>query len=191
MKAQPKTPLSEFLAKSRSRYLLMCVRQTPGRQVSFTLAEFRHWLTDKLAGAQGTARCLYCNAVVNIHTLQIDHRLPLAQGGSSELSNLAISCKCCNAQKGAMRAQAFIYLQLMVNNPAIFNEFDRDDLLGRLQSQLKLALAAQKTRASRVPSNTDWENLRPDGTQHRSKQSSKTIRIVPHIRQPRKAANGD
>jgi 5-methylcytosine-specific restriction endonuclease McrA len=45
-------------------------------------------------------RCIYCNEELNIRTLTIDHRKPLAKGGSNWLSNLVPACKPCNCKKG-------------------------------------------------------------------------------------------
>ena len=41
-------------------------------------------------------RCRYCRTTEN---LTIDHKIPLIQGGSHELSNLQCLCKRCNGMK--------------------------------------------------------------------------------------------
>jgi len=175
MRVQRKTPLADFLSKSRSRYKRMKHESIMQgwNEAPYSLIDFRNWLIEQLGGMQGTARCEYCNAVVDIHTLEIDHRLPVVQGGTMEFMNLAISCKCCNQQKGGMRAPAFIRLLQLANDTATCNEIDRTDLLGRLQSALKLALLAQKQARGA------------------SKQPPAAVRVMPHVRLARKAANGD
>jgi hypothetical protein len=40
--------------------------------------------------------CIYCRATDN---LCIDHMVPIAQGGTDEIDNLAIACKACNSGK--------------------------------------------------------------------------------------------
>lgn len=43
-------------------------------------------------------KCLKCGDVTD---LEIDHVLPVAKGGSSDLNNLQVLCKACNRAKGA------------------------------------------------------------------------------------------
>lgn len=43
-------------------------------------------------------RCVYCGSGEG---LTVDHVIPLARGGSNELSNLATCCGPCNSSKGA------------------------------------------------------------------------------------------
>jgi hypothetical protein len=44
--------------------------------------------------------CEYCKAFVP-DTFEIEHIIPLAQGGSNELDNLAVACGGCNNRKAA------------------------------------------------------------------------------------------
>lgn len=46
-------------------------------------------------------RCFYCKIDLAIGTLTMDHRKPLAKGGSNWLSNLVPACKSCNSRKHA------------------------------------------------------------------------------------------
>ncbi|MCW1969609.1 MAG: HNH endonuclease [Anaerolineae bacterium] len=51
-------------------------------------------------------RCEYCHApqlVFNIE-FEVDHIVPLALGGSDDLSNLALACRACNLRKGKLVA---------------------------------------------------------------------------------------
>lgn len=45
-------------------------------------------------------KCFYCKKPLNEDTLTIDHRKPLAKGGSNWIANLVPSCKPCNCGKG-------------------------------------------------------------------------------------------
>lgn len=152
---------SEFLEITGSRYQNMKTRfrekRDPqgrvvrlGRKLLFTLDEFRDW-TIKLFGKSvadvmhGTVRCEYCNWPVDIQRLQLDHRLPAAQGGSLCLSNLAASCGSCNRQKGEMSAPAYMALMKLLNGELrdelrpigielpFFSSVDRTDVLARLK----------------------------------------------------------
>ena len=54
----------------------------------------------RIAKAAITARpwCEYCGAATN---LTADHIIPLARGGTSEATNVAVLCRTCNSRKGA------------------------------------------------------------------------------------------
>lgn len=45
--------------------------------------------------------CAYCRRKINLSDAHIDHVVPLSQGGSNDLSNLATACRDCNLSKGA------------------------------------------------------------------------------------------
>lgn len=47
-------------------------------------------------------RCVYCDSDV-FHSPHCDHVIPLVQGGTSEIDNLATSCKSCNSSKAGRR----------------------------------------------------------------------------------------
>lgn len=46
-------------------------------------------------------KCQYCGACAPDVLLEIDHIVPLAEGGDSEITNLLTACKTCNLGKGA------------------------------------------------------------------------------------------
>lgn len=163
---------AEFLKLTNERYHALCQRVgpkinkrgfvlDPGQLLPFQLEHYRDWCRQQLGGEQGATRCEYCCAVVNIHTMVVDHRTPLAQAGPLDMQNMCVTCKPCNDQKGAMRAQAFLALLNLVNDSQLFSPIDRTDCLGRLQMALRLAL---KLRAK-------------NGAQNSSKQ-----RVMPHVR---------
>jgi len=41
-------------------------------------------------------KCVYCHVVSN---LVVDHMVPIAQGGTDDIDNLALACKACNSGK--------------------------------------------------------------------------------------------
>ena len=49
-------------------------------------------------------RCAYCGAQ---GPLQADHRVPLARGGTHDISNILPACGSCNVRKSAMSEEAF------------------------------------------------------------------------------------
>ena len=56
--------------------------------------------------------CYYCHAPFFNGKLEIkfhvDHKVPVSQGGSSYISNIAIACPKCNLEKGTMTEDEFI-----------------------------------------------------------------------------------
>lgn len=49
--------------------------------------------------------CNWCCARLTHKQVVIDHVMPLALGGTDELSNLTVACADCNAMKGAREPQ--------------------------------------------------------------------------------------
>lgn len=75
----------------------------PPRPVSFDLEDLVAWLIAKSEGATGEVwRCAYCGLHLAIDDLELDHREPLSRGGTNDLSNLTVSCKPDNLQKGEL-----------------------------------------------------------------------------------------
>ena len=53
----------------------------------------------KAVFARDDCKCVYCGSE-NWNVLEIDHKLPLALGGTDEISNLQVACQDCNSRKG-------------------------------------------------------------------------------------------
>jgi hypothetical protein len=67
--------------------------------------EVRQYLLEKWE-----RKCAYCGAE-NV-TLQIEHIIPRARGGSNRVSNLTLACGKCNQKKGTRTAAEFGYPQI-------------------------------------------------------------------------------
>ena len=65
---------------------------------SFTPAEWLA-LVERYRG-----RCAYCGA---IGTLEADHRIPLARGGTNDIDNILPACRRCNAKKRLLTEAEF------------------------------------------------------------------------------------
>src|SRR5206468_5093501 len=50
--------------------------------------------------------CTICNVPLNWNNFQIDHLKPYSRGGSTTLTNAALTCASCNARKGARPLKA-------------------------------------------------------------------------------------
>jgi hypothetical protein len=69
---------------------------------------------DRLVRERGIA-CEYCGVETHVMRekarptdLVRDHRIPLARGGSDDISNISISCRLCNDRKGVKTAEEFL-----------------------------------------------------------------------------------
>lgn len=51
--------------------------------------------------------CKYCGKRMDIHTLVLDHIVPISKGGTSNIDNLQIICKTSNGMKGSLDEKQF------------------------------------------------------------------------------------
>lgn len=79
-----------------------------GRELPFTLDEFRAWAMDRIG--MGAARCYYCPRPIDVLSFEPDHFNPLELGGGIGLENLVAACEDCNRIKGAMPPTDFVAL---------------------------------------------------------------------------------
>ena len=52
-------------------------------------------------------RCMYCGTRQRMDLMDVDHKIPLARGGSDSRRNLQLLCRTCNARKGAKTDREF------------------------------------------------------------------------------------
>ena len=67
---------------------------------------FNNELKQALAIAK-SGRCMYCGRRPGIDLLDIDHKKPLAKGGSNNKRNLQLLCRTCNNRKGTKTDMEF------------------------------------------------------------------------------------
>lgn len=77
-------------------------RQSGGSHTSSDLAAIRSAQTDK----RGNLRCWWCAEPIT--EWHIDHKIPLARGGSNDAGNLCLSCANCNRRKNAKTPGEFL-----------------------------------------------------------------------------------
>src|SRR5689334_3118329 len=65
--------------------------------MGFTLVELRSALAGTL---NKRPLCPYCNVLLSVSNVSLDHKMPVARGGRNELSNIQFVCKGCNKAKG-------------------------------------------------------------------------------------------
>ena len=56
--------------------------------------------------AQG-GKCMYCGRRLGIDLMDVDHKNPMAKGGSDQKRNLQLLCRSCNTRKGATTDRQF------------------------------------------------------------------------------------
>jgi len=61
--------------------------------------------------------CDYCQKKVRTQDLTMDHIVPLARGGTSVKSNLAVSCKSCNQSKKLSTPVDLLFAQILSESP--------------------------------------------------------------------------
>ena len=52
-------------------------------------------------------KCMYCGRKPGIDLMDIDHKNPMAKGGSDQKRNLQLICRTCNTRKGATTDRQF------------------------------------------------------------------------------------
>jgi 5-methylcytosine-specific restriction endonuclease McrA len=107
------------------------VRQI-GREVPFTLEEFRSWLLAQFKSVDAAIRCAYdCGAVLDVLNFHTDHKTPITRSGTLGLDNLALACEDCNRIKGELTAREYVALRQGLET---FSEPARKDIYKRLKT---------------------------------------------------------
>ena len=52
-------------------------------------------------------RCMYCGSRQRMDLMDVDHKIPVARGGSNQRSNLQLLCRICNVRKAAKTDREF------------------------------------------------------------------------------------
>jgi HNH endonuclease len=78
-------------------------------------------------------RCLMCGRSKEEVALEVDHVIPVADGGTDELHNLATLCRDCNGGKSAYRFTDYRSVTVIPPNLESHFRFSRDDRVGDFQ----------------------------------------------------------
>ena len=80
----------------------MLFYEEPGRRRKAFPPELKR----ELHKAQG-GKCMYCGRKPGIDLMDVDHKNPVAKGGSDQKRNLQVLCRSCNTRKGATTDRQF------------------------------------------------------------------------------------
>jgi 5-methylcytosine-specific restriction endonuclease McrA len=69
----------------------------------------RHQPTRRAVHEREAGRCFYCRKRVTVRGMWLDHVVPHAEGGSTELDNIVASCARCNRRKFTATARGFLH----------------------------------------------------------------------------------
>ena len=73
------------------------------KENSIVLKRKRFSLTERKQIYQKTkGHCYLCGEFVDFDVFEIEHKMPLAKGGTNDLSNVYCSCHCCNSMKNSI-----------------------------------------------------------------------------------------
>lgn len=89
------------MTPSRSKQMLF-YDEEPRRSRKTFPASLKRELHKKQAG-----KCMYCGRKPGIDLMDIDHKNPVAKGGSDQKRNLQLLCRSCNTRKGATTDRQF------------------------------------------------------------------------------------
>jgi len=57
---------------------------------------------------EATGHCIYCGKPVSPEEMEVDHIIPLCQGGDNSYANKVCSCPHCNAAKAGLSLEEFL-----------------------------------------------------------------------------------
>jgi hypothetical protein len=80
--------------------------------------------------ARDKYRCLMCGRDKSEVSLEVDHVIPVAEGGTDELSNLATLCRPCNNGKSAFKFADYRGMRLVPDNLQADFAYFEDDPIG-------------------------------------------------------------
>lgn len=109
--------------KLRSNLLTRSKGNTELRESAPSISELHKWLN------LPNYTCYYSYEPLTIDTLVVDHKIPLARGGTNELDNLCFCSNSMNTIKGSMTEKEFRQLLELVKDW----EDGGKNLFGRLQ----------------------------------------------------------
>ena len=76
--------------------------------------------------------CIYCDRILKVGNISVDHRIPTFRGGENTQDNLFIVCNRCNRRKGILTHIEYMDILMYLQNKS---EIVRDYVLRKLASK--------------------------------------------------------
>lgn len=125
--------LDTFMTRTRQIYRHQAERAAAaGTPLNYELSHLRA----QVALALGEGTCPGCSGPLTTKNFGLDHRDPVARGGTHTLANLDVCCMTCNTVKGPLTAAEFAGLKAYV---ATLPEAVGKNLLARIKAGSRLA----------------------------------------------------
>lgn len=112
-------------------------------------------------------KCVYCGAATPSVVLEVDHVIPIAEGGSNDISNLVTACKPCNQGKGARPLASSV--------PGIADRIAEEKELAAQMRALKRSLVQKAERDKEVVRIVSSALLGPEDRRVYVDQAAKSI----------------
>lgn len=97
-KARHKILARRWYSKNRPCFILAATKRKRLKDSqTVNLLAIKTWMREVLS--RPLAQCYYCRSVVLTSQMDFDHVIPLSKGGLHCVSNLCVSCACCNGSK--------------------------------------------------------------------------------------------
>ncbi len=93
--------------KGGPKYMAWARRAAQRRRTRLVNAEGGFTNAEMDALLASSDRCTYCDCLLD-GVYHVDHRFPLARGGTNNIENLTLACPSCNTSKGTMTDKEFL-----------------------------------------------------------------------------------
>ena len=77
------------------------------------------------------SKCRMCGRSIDEVSLEVDHIIPMSEGGTDELDNLATLCRDCNRGKSNLKFNNYTKINLIPNDIDKYFKFYKDPKKGR------------------------------------------------------------
>ena len=74
-------------------------------------------------------QCPFCDTILSVKTIGLDHSIPLVRGGENVIGNVEIMCQRCNCRKGILKRKEYVMLLKFLS---ILPKIARDYILRKL-----------------------------------------------------------
>jgi 5-methylcytosine-specific restriction endonuclease McrA len=119
--------------------------------LGFTAKDLEAWLLARRGAPDKPYQCRYCSGWITLMTCVLDHAVPLHRGGSAGLSNLDDPCPSCNAEKGRLTPEEFVWFrERMLEMEFKFGRVPVSDITSRMGKAVRLAASVWRSQGQKA-----------------------------------------